>query len=251
MRMTQPGLIIFAAAFVGLGVLGLWTGDFAMNWQPVPAGIAGRAALAYLSGALLLIGGVSLLVPRLAAFGAALLSANLLVWLLLLEIPRLFTGAGHEVNWLGLGETLVLLCGAWILFCEHGEKWLGAMRAAKGVRLGKYLFALALFPIGLSHLVYAAITAAMVPAWLPTRFAFAIGTGAAHIATGGAIILKVVARTAALLEAIMMSLFTLLIWVPNIVATPDSRGHWTAFFASLAITGGAFVVWDALRKDNA
>lgn len=250
MRMTQPGLILFAASFAGLGVLGLWTGDFAMNWQPVPAGIPGYAALAYLSGALLLIGGVSLVIPRLSAFGAGLLSLNLLVWLLLLELPKVLTGAGHEVNWLGLGETLVMLCGAWILFCTDPRTWLSGKRAAKGARLGKYLFALALIPIGLSHLFYAAVTAAMVPAWLSFRMAIAVGTGVAHMAAGGAIILKVAARIAALLEAAMMSLFTLLIWLPGICTAPGSRYQWTAFFASAAITAGAWVVWDALRTDK-
>jgi hypothetical protein len=40
----------------------------------------------------------------------------------------------------------------------------------------------------------------------------------------------------------MLSLFTLLVWVPAILAAPRTRLPWTAFFISWAITAGAWVV---------
>ncbi len=42
----QPALTFFAAGLIGLGVLALIYGDFALVWQPVPAGLPGRTALA-------------------------------------------------------------------------------------------------------------------------------------------------------------------------------------------------------------
>ena len=38
MRTTGIGHLLFAAGLAGLGVLSIFSGDFAFVWQPVPAG---------------------------------------------------------------------------------------------------------------------------------------------------------------------------------------------------------------------
>ena len=58
--------LTYAAGAILLGVVGVCFQDFAMQWQPVPAGIGMRTQLAYVAGALLAIGGALLLVPLLA-----------------------------------------------------------------------------------------------------------------------------------------------------------------------------------------
>jgi hypothetical protein len=40
----------------------------------------------------------------------------------------------------------------------------------------------------------------------------------------------------------MLSLFTLLVWAPAILAAPKTRLPWTAFFISWAIASAAWVV---------
>jgi hypothetical protein len=49
-RNQQPALTAFAVGMIGLGILALVYGDFAMVWQPVPDWVPGRMALAYASG---------------------------------------------------------------------------------------------------------------------------------------------------------------------------------------------------------
>jgi len=56
-RSQQPELIIFALGMIGLGILALIYGDFALVWQPVAQWVPGRTALAYLSGVLMPEGG--------------------------------------------------------------------------------------------------------------------------------------------------------------------------------------------------
>jgi hypothetical protein len=53
---------------------------------------------------------------------------------------------------------------------------------------------------------------------------------------------SVVPRVAAMAEAGMIGVFTLLVWGPRIVAQPKARLPWTAFFISWAIAAGAWVV---------
>jgi hypothetical protein len=56
------------------------------------------------------------------------------------------------------------------------------------------------------------------------------------------VLLSILPRVAAFTEATMLSLFTLLIWVPAIFAAPKQRLPWTAFFISWAITAATWVV---------
>jgi hypothetical protein len=52
-RTLQPALSLFAIGMVGLGILALIYGDFALVWQPVAPWIPGRTILAYMSGVLI------------------------------------------------------------------------------------------------------------------------------------------------------------------------------------------------------
>jgi hypothetical protein len=85
-------------------------------------------------------------------------------------------------------------------------------------------------------------TAELVPAWLPYRVGWAYLTGAGQIACGLGVLFLILPRVAAWAEAGMLSLFTLLVWVPRIVAAPNARLPWTAFFISWAIASAAWVV---------
>jgi uncharacterized membrane protein len=110
-----------------------------------------------------------------------------------------------------------------------------------------YVLAVARPPIGLSHLFYADATAQLVPAWLPLRHGWAYLTGAGHIAAGVAILLGIVPCLAAMLEAAMMSVFTLLVWVPKVLMDPTSRLNWTALCVSAALSACAAIVAESIR----
>ena len=151
-----------------------------------------------------------------------------------------------EGVWLGVGELAVLLAGGWVLFARLSElpekSPLSFATDDSGVRIAKYLFAVWLIPIGLSHIFYVKETAALVPAWLPFRTGWAYLTGVGQMACGLGVLFSVLPRVAALCEAGMISLFTLLVWGPAIVSAPKTRLNWTAFFISWAIAAAAWVV---------
>ena len=244
-RSQQPALTLFAVGMIGLGILALVYGDFAMVWQPVAPWIPGRTVLAYGSGLIMLLGGVGLLLEATAAWSARILFPYLIVWLLL-KVPALIAAPQMEAVWLGFGELAVLMAGGWVLFATLARPPEGSPLAfgtsESGIDVARMLFAVSLLPIGLSHLVYVKQTAELVPAWLPYRVGWAYVTGAGQIACGLGVLLSILPRLAAFTEAAMLSLFTLLVWVPAIVATPKGRLPWTAFFISWAITAAAWVV---------
>ncbi|HYK37380.1 DoxX family protein [Alloacidobacterium sp.] len=241
----QPAMTFFAAGMIGLGVLALTFGDFALVWQPVAAWVPGRTALAYVSGVLMLATGIGLLFRATVAWSVRILFPYLILWSLL-KIPALFVAPQIEGVWLGFGELAVLLSGGWVLFARLSELKAGSKLASisgdKGVRIAKYFFAIWVIPIGLSHFIYLKETANFVPAWLPFRTGWACLTGAGHIACGLAVLFSVIPRVAAMLEAAMIGAFTLLVWGPAIIAKPRDRFAWTAFFISWAIGSAAWVV---------
>ena len=52
---------------------------------------------------MLLAGGIGLVVKRAAPRAALLLGANVLIWLLLLRLPRVAASPGNVAMWLGFG----------------------------------------------------------------------------------------------------------------------------------------------------
>jgi uncharacterized membrane protein len=244
-RNQQPGLTVFAVGMIGLGILALVYGDFAMVWQPVAPWIPGRTALAYASGVLMLLGGIGLLLRATAAWTARILFPYL-IECLLLKVPAVLVAPQIEPASTGVGELAVLLAGGWVLFARLADLPQGSpltfATGENGVRIARILFAVALLPIGLSHIMYVKETAELVPAWLPYREGWAYLTGAGQIACGLGVLFSIFPRVAACSEAGMISLFTLLVWAPAIVAAPTTRLQWTAFFISWAIASAAWVV---------
>ncbi len=234
---------LYAIGAAGLGLLSLISGDFALNWQPVPPDIPARRVLAYISGALLLAGGLGLMWKRTSRCAAAGLTAFIFLWLLVLQIPRVIPHPTDVGVWLGFCETLMLVSGGWLLFAFlslEEQKKAGFVSGDRAIVIGKLFFALALPLIGVSHFVYVEATASMVPSWLPARTGIAYLTGVSHIAAGVAMLLGIVPRLAATLEAIMLSLFVLLLHLPGVASAPSNRFQWTMLFVASALTASAW-----------
>jgi uncharacterized membrane protein len=250
-RSQQPALTLFAVGMIGLGILALVSGDFALVWQPVAAWVPGRTALAYASGLLMLLGGIGLLFTATVALSIRILFPYLILWLLL-KVPALVVAPQMEAVWLGFGELALLLAGGWVLFARLSGPREGSMLAfatgENGVRIARILFAVSLIPIGLSHLVYVKETAELVPAWLPFRTGWAYLTGIGQMACGVGVLFSILPRMAAATEAGMLTLFTLLVWGPAIAAAPKTRLPWTAFFISWVIAAAAWVVANNITR---
>jgi uncharacterized membrane protein len=121
------------------------------------------------------------------------------------------------------------------------------------VRAAQVLFGLTCVFYGWSHFVYADYTASMVPTWLPGRLGLAYFTGLGHLAAGIGITVGILPRLAATLEAIMMSLFGLLVWVPSFLAQPrpqwatPPQNQWAELVVTLMLAASAWIVATSLR----
>ena len=249
MRIVSPGQVAFALIMIALGIIGLINGKFAAIWQPVPKSLPGREILIYLCAIVSLACGVGLLWRRTAAFAARVLFTYFLLWLLLMRTPGMFTGFTVDVWWAWC-QTAVMVAGAWILYSWFATEWdkkhFGFVIGDNGVRIARVLYGVALIPFGLAHFLYLNNTAPLVPNWLPWHVGWAYLTGATFIAAGVAIIIGVAARLAAVLVALQMVLFALLVWVPIVVAGANAF-QWSEFVVNCALVAGGWVIADSYR----
>jgi uncharacterized membrane protein len=237
---------------IGLGIMGLVTGDFTQIWQPVPKWLPGRTAVAYLCAVISLGSGIGLLWRRSASVASRVLFGALLVWLLVLRLPNLFSQTPLVLVAWTFGATAVRVAGAWVLYSwfayERERSRFGFLADARGVRIARALYGLSLIPFGLAHFMYVDATTVLIPAWLPWPTAWAYFTGAAFIAAGLAVSVGVLAPLAAALSTLQMGLFGLIVWVPRVVAGTVNDFQRGEFITTCALTAGAWVVADSYRE---
>lgn len=241
---------IFGAAFVALGVYGFAVGDFAAILQPVAKDLPLRTPLADLCAAVALLGGAGLWWPRTARAAAAVLLGGLTIWMLVFRIPPVIRAPNTQEAWSNWSEMAVYTAAAWVLFAagDAGRVFARA-RPALGTRGAHVLYGLALIPFGIAHFSYLKETAGLVPAYLPWHTAWAAATGGAYLAAALAILSGIGARLAALLCAVQMGGFTLLIWVPIVAAGGANAFQWNEFVISCVLTVSGWVLAESYRGE--
>lgn len=247
---TRLGLGVVAIAAAGLGLLILRYGDFAPSAANLPKWIPWRETWVRLAAAVLLAASAGLWLQRTALPSACAVGAYLLIWVAI-GTPPIVSDPLSIGAWYGFVEALTSLAGTWILCATlrwHARGLVMPVAGERAVRAAQVIFGIACVFYGCSHFAYATYTASMVPNWLPGRLGWAYFTGAAHIAAGMAIAVGVLPRLAATLEAVMMSLFGVLVWVPTFLVQPTPawamppKNQWSELVVNVALAAAACVV---------
>jgi uncharacterized membrane protein len=253
MRVASLGQALFAAAMIGLGILGLVHGDFTPIWSGVPKAMPGREIVAYLCAVVSLVCGLGLLWPRSAVFASGALLGYFFIWMLLFRVPLVFRAPKSAGVWWVCGETAVLAAAPWALYATLAADRDGPRRGfasgENGLRIARALYGLGLISFGVGHFTFFQRTVGMVPGWLPWPVAWACFTGGAFIAAGAALFFNVLARLAAVLTVAQLVLLTLLVWAPVVAAHP-SASDWDEFVSSCTLTAVAWAVADSFRDSR-
>ena len=224
MGIVDLARFLFAAAAAGQAVLGLAYHD---------------STFRLIFALFLLAGAIGLCIPKTALPGVLAIALHQLVWAVI-AIPATPL---VPVNWYGTAEALTSLSAALLL-----AAMLDSRLAERGARIAQIVFGATCVFYGWSHFAYADYTASMVPNWLPAHLPFAYLTGVGHAAAGLGVIAGVLPHLAAFCEAIMMSLFGLLVWLPSFFADPkpswaaEPKNQWTEVATNWILAFAAFVV---------
>jgi uncharacterized membrane protein len=132
-----------------------------------------------------------------------------------------------------------------------------ALSEAKGldkfIVFGPLLFAVPLATFGSEHFTALPIVAGLIPAWIPFHVFFALLVGTCLILAALAIIFEVCDGLAAFLVGLMLTIFILIMHIPNIRAgvTNTEQIRLAVALRDLAFSGGAFalasVKWNKWR----
>lgn len=247
-RIIGFGRILFAVASAGLAIFSLCYGRFAA--RSLPWWMPWREAWVYAWALLVLAASIGVCLSRTALAGVLTLGAYQAV-AAAISAPQILSRPLSVDAWYPCCEALTSLAGACILYSllrrqspQPGRHIAGDI----GERAAQIVFGLTCVFYGWSHFVYAAYTAGMVPGWLPARLPVAYLTGLCHVAAGAAIVIGILPRLAAVLEATMMSLFGALVWLPSFFmqprpswATPPQQ-QWSELAVTLMLAAAAWLV---------
>ena len=184
--LSNLGIHVYGFAAIAIGIIGLVWGDFSTVWQPVPADVPHRAALAYIVAVCLIAGGAA--IQRRPTAQAGVLVLTILYFMsALLWLPRVIGYPRMIGTWLGFAEQFALVAAGVVGYASlapPGTSW-----KAKTVRISRLLFGLCVVVFALAHFMALKETTGMVPKWIPPGQRFwAIATGLAHLLAGFAIL---------------------------------------------------------------
>jgi uncharacterized membrane protein YphA (DoxX/SURF4 family) len=162
-----------------------------------------------------------------------------------------YLAEGTGSSWI-LGSSFWLHCVAGGLFA-FGMFLIdrrGALRSRgleRVIAFGPLFFAWPLAVFGMQHPVFLHEVMGAVPAWMPGHMFWAVVVGIALVAASLSIITGIKAELAALMVGVMLFVFVLLIYVPNVVENP---GHLavTMSLRDLSLSGGALALAGTLAE---
>jgi len=180
MNLRSASHLVFAVTMIGVGLVGLLTGGFAVIWEPVPKTFPAREILPYLCAVIAIASGAGMLSKRTRAAAALVLFLYLAVWTIMFRVPLVVRAPLVEGPYQNCGESAVLISAAWLLYgsvARDVRANLKFLTGGPGLRAAQILYGLALLAFGFSHFAYLNLTAPLVPKWLPWPVFWAYLTG--------------------------------------------------------------------------
>lgn len=242
MKTALYGRILFGASAVLFGfLLFIWHDADAWEGMPVPKLPLGDM-LADIVAIALIVGGVLLVVPRLAHLGSTIAGIVFIIFSLA-NLPPIVAAPLSYPSYIGFFEFFSLVWGALALYGMTGND---ATQATSFGRISRLLLGVCTISFAVAQIYYMKFTASLVPAWLPPGQMFwTILTTIAFALAAIAMLINVRARLAIQLMTLMIVVFGLLVWVPAVIAHPEKHFDWAEFALNFLIAGGTWMVADA------
>lgn len=265
-KLLQTGRLFYGLAIVAYGVQQIVIQDFRPQIiPPFPAWVHQYSLFAFVSGAVMIVLGIvatglvkiALLQPAqvcqwLGYYFLALIISCHLPYLLFIFPHKLY----HLGVWADLLKELAFAGGSFVIAGSFlNDSFLpdqnnSAARADKFLLAGRLFFCTTMVAFGCSHFAYNEAISQIVPKWFGMPRFWTYFGGVALIGSGLAIALKIFLKPVALLLALMLFLWLLLLHVPGAIRNPSAgRGNLiVSAFDALLFCGTALVLSQCKKK---
>lgn len=240
MKTASYGRIVFGASAVLFGVIALMWHD-AYTWQNLSR--IWRLPFGTLLGGCLMVaqiaGGLGLAFPRTARAASIVLAVVYALFALVCAAGIVAAPASFD-EYDSFFEQFALLCGAVAVFAATDANAARATALGRAARLGLALCAIS---FTLAQVIYFRPTVDLVPAWIPPNQTFwAILTTVAFALAALAMLINRQARLAIGLMTAMLVIFGVVVWIPRLIAHPQTHLNWSEFALNFLIAGAAWMV---------
>ena len=260
-KILTRGQLLFGIAIEAFGVENLICARFGLSVRGVPW-FPGNPFLACLTGIALLAAGLSLAVNVQARLTAALLGILYLLYVVLLELPKVAAKPRDMsvrtvfFETLAMGGSALILAGT-LPTSGSVRNWRKMLDRL--IKLGPYFFAASSVVFGIDHFIGLAFIATLVPAWMHAGMFWVYLSGAGFIAAGIGIATKWKDEWGATLLGMMFLLWFVLLHSTRVVSAfrshnPNVPNEWSSALIALAMCGGSWIcAWHAhqRRRQNA
>jgi uncharacterized membrane protein len=254
-KLSDLGRVFFG---ISIAVMGIQTAiDHAFPYMLIPPKLSWRpdaAIIAYFFGTLLAMAGLCIVFKIRTRTVSLLLGGLLSLVFVFYYIPFQFivTDYIQPGNWENAEKELDLACGAFVVagcFIENDTIPITKL-LSKLIRIAPVLFAITIISYGILHFQRAAAVADYVPSWMPARLFWAYFAGAALIASGVGIMLKIRIEMASFLLGAMIFIWFAILHVPRVVVAESAYlpSEITSACLALAYSGIAFMIGQTATK---
>ena len=187
---------------------------------------------------------------------ATSLGVLLLAWTCIRHVPLLITNFKDPGEWNSTGMAIAMAGGAFLVgdsFSRERSNDQIFFRSMTSPSLamsysGRLLFGIPMCVFGIQHFLYSDFIASLIPSWIPETLFWTYGTGAALIAAGCLIIVRIQIRWTATLLGTMLLHWLILVHFPKIIARPQDAYEWTSALQACALGASAFIL--SLKRED-
>jgi uncharacterized membrane protein len=247
-QLLQPGRIIYATGIFVLGILSIVFKDFIVGRPPAwPPAFTMPVVIGYISGTLLMIAALAIIFKKKALLAALLVALMILLLSLSRHIPQFMK------DWANAYKTMALMGGSLVIaasFLKVGDD--ANKNTGKLLVLFGTLSITAFFIVGgYAHFKYAAFVDTLIPGYIPFHRACTYFCGACLLAGGAGLLIRPVRKWAALLSAIMVTGWLVLLHIPRFIADINNVSDRLGLCESFTVAGILFVLAAIFKEREA
>jgi uncharacterized membrane protein len=146
--------------------------------------------------------------------------------------------------WMSFAGLLYLVVGVFLIRKEIST----ARGWDKLIILGCVFYAVPLAIFAPEHFRGPEFVKNMVPSWMPLRWFWAYFVGCALLAAATSLTLRKLVRLTSILLGTMFTLFVCILYIPFVMANPQSRFSWTIALRDLSFAAGAWALAGLHRR---